>query len=77
MRLFKAPAMTPKHRRWQEFCNKLGVLALDCAGTRERPFARAILASMGSFDIEGSLAYFDNHQAYCDCEILLNVEALA
>jgi hypothetical protein len=26
-------------------------------------------------DIEGSLAFFESHSGYCDCEIAFNVES--
>ena len=77
MKLFKAPVMTPRHKRWQEFYNLLALQARHCAGTRDRPLAHAVLASMGGFDIKASLAYFDNHGGYCDCEIVLNMQVSA
>jgi hypothetical protein len=29
---------------------------------------------MGGINVEVSLAYFEDHGGYCDCEILLNVD---
>ncbi len=71
--------MTPNHRRWIEFYNKLaeGVDNEGCSGDTDRNNARKVLKMMG-FDnqsIEGSFKYFEGSGGFCDCEILLNVEA--
>ncbi len=79
------PVMTPDHERWEEFCVRLeGPEGCDvrrdelnyntgrCTGLENKPFARAILASMGfsEDDIEASCEFFEANDAYCDCEIL-------
>ena len=78
--------MTPTHPRWQEFHDRLegpegcnfhevnGKVQWDCIAEKERPHSRRILAAMG-VDVEQSLAYFDQHGGYCDCEVLFNVAA--
>ena len=65
------PVMTPDHERWEEFCVRLeGPEGCDvrrdelnyntgrCTGLENKPFARAILASMGltCADIWGRIA---------------------
>ncbi len=32
------------------------------------------MAEMGDADIPGTIAFFEAHGGYCDCEILLNVD---
>jgi hypothetical protein len=36
--------------------------------------AKFVMEDMGKINIEASLAYFEDHGGYCDCEILLNVD---
>jgi hypothetical protein len=87
------PLMTPKHPRWDEFCERLEGPEgchfrprLDqpgstwtCAGGRDKTFAIQILTAMGfsSEDIAWSLQFFEVHGGFCDCEILFNVAAPA
>ena len=81
--------MTTEHPRWAEFAGRLGGPAAcdfreqadgdvtwNCsAHTRDQ--AAAILRNMGASDSDllATLDYFDEHGGYCDCEILLNVDA--
>jgi hypothetical protein len=32
------------------------------------------MTEMGNVDIPASIAFFEEHGGYCDCEILLNVD---
>jgi hypothetical protein len=74
--------MTPINPRWHEFCDKLagekyrcnGPLRMEDGTLRLESFAVQILSEMGNMDIESSVAFFERHGGYCDCEILLNVE---
>ena len=86
----KLRLMTPHHPRWAEFVERLegpegldftlgpktGQMRSRCSGQTDRPYAQRILTAMGGVDIEGSLAFFEDHGGYCDCEILLNVNPL-
>ncbi len=81
--------MTIRHRRWDEFADRLGGpeacdfretpdgdMTWTCnAHTRDQ--AARILRDMGATDLDllATLDYFDEHGGYCDCEILLNVDA--
>ena len=78
--------MTPKHPRWEEFCNRLagpegcdfkkkpdGDATWTCAGGNDKTFATKILKAM-NMDVAASLAHFDEHGGHCDCEILFNVQ---
>jgi Protein of unknown function (DUF2695) len=78
-------AMTKEHPRWEEFLERLegpegcnfreaapGKTVWNCAGGDDKSLATAILTDMGA-SIEESLAYFEAHGGYCDCEILFNV----
>ncbi len=80
--------IAPGHERWDEFVRRLegpegcwirtkesGGPVWDCDGNHER--ASRILRAMGcsSAEIRVSLEYFERHGGYCDCEILLNVDA--
>ena len=79
--------MKPGHPQWEEFVDKLaGSDGLDvretkgheivslCDGDEDRPVCRKILAEFKDIDIEGSLELFIGYGAYCDCEVLFNVE---
>lgn len=79
--------MTVEHPQWNEFamilegpdgCNfqkdNEGHITWNCTSRRDRPHARTILENWGDIDVEASLAYFDCHGGYCDCEILFNVD---
>jgi hypothetical protein len=79
--------MTPEHPRWEEFCERLagpegchfrrkpdGRATWKCAGGTDKTLATKILKTMG-MDVAASLACFEAHGGYCDCEILFNVEA--
>jgi hypothetical protein len=37
-------------------------------------YATKIMTEMGGIDIEKSVAYFQEHGGYCDCEICFNVD---
>ena len=73
----------PAHPRWEEFLERLcgpeGCNFTDttwrCSGGTARPFCRQILADMGLTEqaIAVTLAYFEEHGGYCDCEVALNV----
>ena len=71
--------MTPKHEKWDEFCEELaGSNYCDfteddhwkCNGTLNK--SKEIL-SRYDVDIEASLDYFMENGGYCDCEVLFNV----
>lgn len=79
--------MTPEHPHWNEFITELagpdacnfeeieGKFTWSCGGGTNKDFAERILSEMGfvSDAIAASLAYFEDHGGYCDCEILFNV----
>jgi len=77
--------MTPEHKLWGEFVNRLtgpegcnifqdkyGIVKWYCNG--DTRLAASILKTMEEIDVDKSLAYFEEHGGYCDCEILLNVD---
>lgn len=82
--------MTIDHPLWEEFMDRLyedegckfqqteTSLTWTCDSTTAFPVTRRILADMGFTPdyIEQSLAYFQSHNGYCDCEIVLNVDLL-
>lgn len=73
----------PRHPRWDEFIERLsGPEGCDftdttcvCAGGTDKRLSRRILARMGLSEraIAISLAYFEDHGGFCDCEVVLNV----
>jgi len=83
--------MTPDHPRWNEFTARLQgpegcnfhekepgnpeSMTWRCKGEENKPFARAILKSMGGIDIKASLKFFEENGGHCDCEILFNLSA--
>jgi hypothetical protein len=68
--------LTPENPRWDEFICALAdaVTQRGCSGTSHRHHAKKVMADMGDVDIAESLAFFESHGGYCDCEILFNVE---
>ena len=66
--------MTPKHPQWRVFCEELAraIRRYGCDGGTSQRQAEKILPKYG-INIDESLAYFNEHGGYCDCEILLNV----
>lgn len=72
--------MTPDHPRWDEFANALAeaINAQEAPGVSDckHDFSstQRILADMGGFDVEETLAFFEENGGYCDCEVLINVD---
>jgi len=75
-----AEILTPDSPRWDEFSDALDAIGrCDGDGTGEsnpalvHRYAKVVMTTMGNIDIAGSIAFFEEHGGYCDCEILLNV----
>ena len=74
--------LTPESPRWAAFADELFKVTRICDGDgsgESNPdlvhrYAKKVMADMGNVDIPGSLAFFEAHGGYCDCEILLNVD---
>jgi hypothetical protein len=75
--------LTPDNHRWPEFMHKLGEALFaerdedDRRTSRcehDHRFATKIMTEMGDIDIPASIAYFEEHGGYCDCEIGFNVD---
>lgn len=84
----KLRLMTPEHRGWKTFANRLGgpegcAFSRDangnttwrCKGGTDKTYAENILKTIPNIDVKGSLDYFEQHGGYCDCEILFNVDS--
>ena len=79
--------LTPSHPRWAEFLAKLSEVLThgmepgswrcgdDGGGGSPHRYAEGIMEEMGGVDIDATLAFLDEHGAFCDCEILFNLEA--
>jgi hypothetical protein len=80
--------MTPYHPRWREFCERLegpeGINARKVKGkwrhdcdAKTLTAARRVLKKMrlSKKRIERSCQYFMENGGYCDCEVLMNVDA--
>jgi len=67
-----AEILTSDHELFVEFIERLEaqVNASGCDHSTKK--AAKILLDMG-FDVEGSLATFEEEGGYCDCEIIFNV----
>jgi Protein of unknown function (DUF2695) len=63
--------LTTQSLRWDEF---LGAAVLKWSCQHGHCQAERIMAEMGGIDIKASIAYFEEHGGYCDCEILYNVD---
>jgi hypothetical protein len=48
--------------------------AWECKGGSDKSRAERILGSIPDIDIPATLAFFEQHGGYCDCEIVANVE---
>ena len=59
--------LTPKSPRWDEFADRLYAVIDVCGGNHQ--YAKQVMVEMGNVDIPGSLAFFEDHGGYCDCEI--------
>ena len=74
------PPLQPDHGNaaWDEFCEALwrAIAPGRCMGdgAGRHYFARWLLAERG-YDVEASLTLYETKGGYCDCEILLNVDA--
>jgi hypothetical protein len=70
--------MSPDHLQWSEFLDALAGPEFcdfhsngwNCRGDHRS--AKRLLERF-DVDVEGSLAYFEEHGGFCDCEILFNV----
>lgn len=81
--------MTTNHPEWEHFCGLLSGkegcnfkkdekkrTTWRCAGGNDKSLATAILKThFPNIDIKKSMAYFEKHGGFCDCEILFNVDA--
>ena len=74
--------VSPRHPRWEEFLDRLRgpegcnfQTTWTCYGGTDKRYSRRILAGMGltQREIEASLAYFEDHGGYCDCEVVMNL----
>ena len=74
--------ISPRHPRWEEFLDRLRgpegcnfQTTWTCCGGTDKRYSRKILADMGLSPraIEASLAAFEDHGGYCDCEVVLNL----
>jgi len=77
--------LTTASPRWDEFVDALVEAtrvpgpsqSLLCDGDRGEQryrYAKAVMRKLGKIDIEKSIAFFQSHGGYCDCEILFNVD---
>jgi len=68
--------LRPDSPRWGAFVEELESLLSKhgCAGGTSKRWATAVMYRMGDIDVASTLAYFEDHGGYCDCEILLNVD---
>jgi hypothetical protein len=83
MPTLSAEPILPRHRRWDEFIERLcgpegcnfTETSWTCFGGNDLRFSRGILARMDLSEraIEVCLAYFADHGGYCDCEVVFNV----
>jgi Protein of unknown function (DUF2695) len=83
-----AEVLTPDSDRWDAFTHAL-FLALYPDGDDKRSaclgdsgpgvhrYAKEVMRDMGGIDIAASLEFFMANGGHCDCEILLNVDAMS
>jgi len=66
--------IVPGHDRWTEFVGRLSGARICSGGTEQ---ARRALAEMGDVDVAGSLRELARLGGNCDCQIEMDVAALA
>jgi hypothetical protein len=67
--------LTPDSPRWKTFVEQLdAAIAADGCDAKTHRHAITVMRKMGGTDINGTLAYCEDHGGYCDCEILMNVD---
>jgi hypothetical protein len=66
--------LTPDDKQWKHFADTLARQIGDgCDDTLDN--ARRVLSTMEGVDVEETLAFFEAHGGFCDCEVLMNVAA--
>ncbi len=84
MEIVVSDPILPGHPRWEEFLDRLcGPDCMDvvvdeswnCFG--DLRFSERVLGEMGVSGpaLAVNIQYFKNHGGYCDCEVVLNVDA--
>ena len=79
--------MTAEHPLWTHFCARLGgpkgvAWHVDEGGQHrwkcdgDHAAAFEILNAMAGIDVDRSLEWMSEHDGHCDCEILLNIDAV-
>ncbi len=67
--------MSPEHPQWRQFLSLLrgknGLARWGCQ--HDHRISRRILEAMGGIDVAASLAFFEEHGGYSDCEVAMNV----
>jgi hypothetical protein len=66
--------LTPECAEWQIFLVALWGAVSDHGCRHDHRHAEKIMADMGDVDIGGSVAFFEEHDGFCDCEVGLNVQ---
>jgi hypothetical protein len=70
-------AMTPSNPKWGKFTKTLteSLKKVGCKGGRDKTLAARAMEDMGFHEalIDASLAYFESHGGFCDCEIIYNI----
>jgi hypothetical protein len=83
-----AEVLTPNSDRWDLFTNTLfralhpngddnRSVCLGDSGPGVHRYAKEAMRDMGGIDITASLEFFVANVGHCDCEILLNVDAMS
>jgi Protein of unknown function (DUF2695) len=83
-----AEILTPDSERWDAFADTLflalypdggdkGSTCLGDSGPGVHRYVKEIMQDMGGIDVAASLEFFMAHGGHCDCEILLNVDAMS
>ena len=66
--------LTKENIRLAEFAQHLYEIIGD-PGNCKKDFThtRQILKNMRGIDVEGTIKYFKQNRAYCDCEVIFNI----
>ncbi len=66
--------LTPEHPQWGEFITQLeNSISPDRGCKNDFRHAEAIMIGFRNIDIQNTLNFFEDHGAFCDCEVTYNI----
>ncbi len=68
--------LTPKDPEWKQFCGKLNdaIHENGCDSMTLKNSDTILRRDYPQYDSDATLGYFREHNGFCDCEVLMNVD---